>query len=175
MYWQLAIFLLLSVLISIYSWPYLRGRRGHGFYRFFLFESAVGLVILNAPEWFRQPLAFPQVLSWPLLLAAIYLPVAAVVLLHRVGRPQGTFEDTTQLVTSGIYRYIRHPMYASLLALGWGAFLKQITFASVALVIILSVSAYLTARVEEGENLAKFGDAYQEYRRRTRWFIPFLL
>jgi len=171
---QVTSFLLLSILILIYSLPFLRDRTRHGFYRFFLFESTLGLIVLNAPVWFHRPLGFPQVLSWPFLLASIYLPIAAVILLHRVGQPQGDFENTTRLVTSGIYRYIRHPMYAALLALGWGAFLKQISIPSVALVIVLSVSAYLTARVEEVENLAKFGSAYLEYQRKTRRFIPFI-
>jgi len=130
--------------------------------------------VLNAPAWFRRPLALPQVFSWPLLLASIYLVGAAVVLLHRVGRPQGSFEDTTRLVTTGIYRFIRHPMYASLLALGWGAFLKNISLAGVALVIVLTVSACLTAKVEESENLSKFGQAYCEYMQKSRRFIPFL-
>ncbi len=171
---QIVVFIFFSIPILIYSWPYLRDRSRHGFYRFFLFESTLGLIVLNAPVWFRQPLGFPQVLSWPFLLASIYLPIAAVVLLHRVGRPQGSFEDTTQLVTSGVYRFIRHPMYASLLSFGWGAFLKQISIPSVALAVILTAAAYLTARIEEAENLAKFGSIYQEYMRKTRRFIPFL-
>src|SRR5512143_3220850 len=135
---QVACFVVLSIPILIYSLPFLRDRTRHGFYRFFVFESTLGLIVLNAPVWFRRPLGFPQVLSWPFLLASIYLPLAAVILLRRIGRPQGDFEATTQLVTSGIYRFIRHPMYASLLALGWGACLKQISTASVALVILLS-------------------------------------
>ncbi len=171
---QLISFLMISILNMVYSWPHLRDRNRHGFYRFFIFESALGLVVLNAPAWFRKPFGLPQVLSWTLLLAAIYLVIAAVVLLHRVGRPQGSFEDTTRLVTIGIYRLIRHPMYASLLALGWGAFLKSISIASAALVTILTISAYLTAKVEEAENLAKFGLAYRDYMQKTRRFIPFL-
>lgn len=171
---QLIIFLLLSVPILIYSWPHLRDCNRHGFYRFFLFESALGLIILNAPVWFRAPFSFPQVISWLLLLASIYLVAAAVILLHKVGQPEGSFEDTTQLVTSGIYRFIRHPMYASLLALGWGVFLKDISILSGALTAVLTAAVYLTARTEEAENLAKFGQIYRDYMLKTRRFIPFL-
>lgn len=175
MLWQPILFFFLSLPIVGYSWPYLRLRKRYGFYRFFAFESAISLVILNLPSWFMYAFEFPQILAWPLLIGSIWLVAAALVELRRVGKPQGSFEATTCLVKTGIYRYIRHPMYASLLTLGWGAGLKHLTFAVVALLTILTISVYLTARVEEAEDLEKFGAAYEAYKRETRWFIPYLL
>ena len=58
--------------------------------------------------------------------------IHGVRLLRLVGKPDQQRQDeallgvekTSQLVTGGAYRYIRHPMYSSLLFLGWGIFFK---------------------------------------------------
>src|SRR4030042_1400658 len=83
------------------------------------------------------------------------------------------FEMTTQLVTDGPYRLIRHPLYSSLFFLTWGVFLKQIILVSVLLAIIASLALFLTAAYEERENLGKFGDEYASYMQHTKRFIPF--
>jgi protein-S-isoprenylcysteine O-methyltransferase Ste14 len=83
-------------------------------------------------------------------------------------------EKTTRLVTIGPYRFIRHPMYASLLYLAWGIFLKHITLLSVVLVIFASLLLVATAILEEKENLPYFGGAYAAYMQYTKRFIPFI-
>ncbi len=102
-------------------------------------------------------------------------------LLRQMGKPDaGSFEATTRLVERGAYRFIRHPMYASLLLLAWGICFKVGAIRESPLQINLGLAAlatlclYLTARVEEGENLARFGEPYRAYMRRTRRFIPFI-
>ena len=100
----------------------------------------------------------------------------------KVGRPAGKsaastnlwFENTTTLVTVGVYRFIRHPMYASLMALGWGTFLKDPS--GIGLGLALGASGFLVAAAiaEERENLARFGVAYAAYMKSTKRFIPFL-
>ena len=82
-------------------------------------------------------------------------------------------EKTTELVTSGVYRYIRHPLYTSLLLLAWGAFLKAPGRRAGGLAGVASALLFVTARVEERENVGYFGAAYEAYMRRTRRFIPF--
>ena len=79
------------------------------------------------------------------------------------------------LVTTGIYRYIRHPMYSSLLFLAWGALLKSVTEITLTLAGVATLALIVTAKVEETENLDRFGDEYRDYMRRTRLFVPFLL
>jgi protein-S-isoprenylcysteine O-methyltransferase Ste14 len=160
----------------------LRRRSAHGFYRWFAFEAILALIVLAAPVWFVRPFAIPQLASWCLLVASIPFAVAGVVLLHRFGRPRPVaddapefgFENTSALVTSGLYGYVRHPMYASLLLLAWGVFLKSVTATTLLLVALATASLVLTARAEEAENLARFGPAYRDYMLRTRRFIPFV-
>ena len=84
------------------------------------------------------------------------------------------FENTAQLVTGGLYRYIRHPMYSSLLFLAWGGYLKQVTVITSLAVLIATIAFFITARMEERENTEVFGDEYRAYMQKSRMFIPFL-
>ncbi len=163
----------------------------HGFYRFFAWEAIVGLVVLNLPVWFRHPLSPTQLASWVLLVGSIYPVVAALRLLRAVGHARVTvpvaagtrgdpanyaFENTSQLVRVGIYRFIRHPMYASLLYLAWGVYLKRpASIAGIALLAAASIFLWLTALADEEECARVFGSEYTAYMAGTRRFIPFLL
>ncbi len=83
-------------------------------------------------------------------------------------------EKTTELVTVGIYRYNRHPIYSSLLFLAWGAFFKHPSLAGLFLVMTATFFLMMTAKMEEAENVRFFGAAYQSYMKKTRMFIPLL-
>jgi protein-S-isoprenylcysteine O-methyltransferase Ste14 len=178
-----AIFFAASVAMVHLSWRSLRDVRCHGFYRFFAFELLSALILLNVPVWFRDPFSARQLVSWFLAAASIGLAIEGFRLLRVIGRPAPTaagstnlgFENTTTLVTVGAYRYIRHPMYASLLALVWCAYLKN-PFAISGVVLAVSASGFLVATsvAEEGENLGRFGPDYAAYIKRTRRFVPFL-
>lgn len=146
----------------------------HGLARFFAFEAILGLTALNLRFWFDDPFSTRQLASWGLLVLSALLAVHSFHLLGRSGEAQGEFEQTTVLVTSGAYRYIRHPMYASLLYFSLGAFFKHITLLTFGLVLAAFVFLYVTARVEEGENLERFGEAYGKYMRGTKMFVPYL-
>ena len=79
------------------------------------------------------------------------------------------------LATIGAYKYISHPLYASLLWLAWGVFFKHPSLLGVILAITASLSLMVMAKVEGGENIRKFGAEYTAYMKHTRMFIPFLL
>jgi protein-S-isoprenylcysteine O-methyltransferase Ste14 len=85
------------------------------------------------------------------------------------------FENTVNLVTGGIYRYIRHPMYSSLMLLAWGAFFKHFSWPGLAVVAVTTMFLVVAGYIEEQENLAFFGPAYLDYRKTTKMFLPFLL
>ena len=159
----------------------------HGFYRFFAWEAILGLVVLNHKEWGEQPFSPHQIASWVLMLTSIFLVISAVRLLKGKGHKNKgqanterddaalyEFEKTTQLVTSGIFGYIRHPMYASLLALAWGVYFQDPSWPGAALAGIASLSLVLTAKADEHECLSYFGAPYAAYMQRTRRFIPHL-
>jgi protein-S-isoprenylcysteine O-methyltransferase Ste14 len=154
----------------------------HGFYRFFAWECMLALILLNLPHWGANPLSYHQIISWLFLLISIYLVVHGVHLLKAVGKPDPArpevdllaFEKTSRLVTVGLYKYIRHPLYASLMFLAWGAFLKLPSLPGLLLVLTSTIMLFLTAKKDEAECLKYFGEAYQTYMQRSKMFIPFL-
>jgi protein-S-isoprenylcysteine O-methyltransferase Ste14 len=131
-------------------------------------------MLLNLGAWFKRPAATGQLASWVLLGVAVALALQGFILLRLRGKPGGSIEATTVLVSSGVYRRIRHPLYASLLCFAWGVVLKEPSLAGVSLGGLVSILLDLTARAEERESRLKFGPAYEEYAARTKRFIPFL-
>lgn len=169
------VFVAVSAGILLISWSSLRDPRSHGFYRFFVFESTLVLILLNADYWFANPFSVRQIISWLLLLFSLILAVHGFYLLRVIGKPKGNIENTSNLVVVGAYKVIRHPLYSSLLPFGLGAFLKQPSFLGGALCIVVFGFLVATAKVEERENLAKFGTDYAEYMKTTKMLIPFFL
>lgn len=163
-----------GLLLAFASRTHLARTRDRGFYRFFAFTGLWGLFLLNVDAWFSRPTAPGQLVSWILLAGSVALALQGFLLLRRHGRTSGSIESTTVLVSRGVYRRIRHPLYASLLCFAWGVALKNPTAASVLLGVLVSICLYLTARAEERESRVKFGEAYEAYAARTRMFIPFL-
>ena len=179
---RLAIFVALSLPIVWVSRRSLRHPDSHGFSRFFAFEAVLALLVLNIPYWFQQPARAAQLASWVLLGVSALFVSWSLVLLRRLGgsrpsaevTPQYEWENTDRLVTVGVYRYIRHPMYSSILFLAWGAVLKRGTIGTLALGLVATVALVATASAEEVENVKRFGSQYREYMKRTRRFVPWV-
>jgi len=83
-------------------------------------------------------------------------------------------EKTSKLVTVGLYGYIRHPLYSSLLCLAWAMFFKSPSWLEAALALLCTLFLTTTAYAEERENIIYFGDEYVEYMKRSKRFIPFV-
>jgi protein-S-isoprenylcysteine O-methyltransferase Ste14 len=179
---RITLFILVSIFLVIFSWRPLQNPRSHGFYRFFAFEGILILLLLNIPLWLKNPFSPLQLISWTFLLFSILFVVQGFYLLRKLGGSGGrevssenvAFENTVNLVTDGIYKYIRHPMYSSLLLLAWATFLKHITFYGILVVLITTGFLVVTAKIEEQENIAFFGSSYREYIKRSKMFIPYL-
>ena len=182
---RLVIFAGASLFLAYVSRTSLSQPRSHGFCRFFAWECILALVLLNFrgfAKWFGDPFCFRQIASWLLLIGSI-IPVAwGAHLLRTHGRPKADgderplfdFEKTTQLVTTGVYKYVRHPLYSSLLLLTWGVFLKRPSWPACALAICATVLLVATAKAEESENRRYFGASYETYMLTTKMFIPFV-
>jgi protein-S-isoprenylcysteine O-methyltransferase Ste14 len=176
-------FAVISAGIVYVSRASLRAPGSHGFYRFFAWEIILTLFLWNMDSWFRNPLAWYQLISWFLLIAVCIPLIMGVRSLaeqgspakNREGEPQLlAFERTTHLVTTGIYHYIRHPLYSSLVFLAWGIFFKIPSVAGAALALLATAFLVATARADEAECIRFFGPAYEDYRKHTKLFVPFL-
>jgi protein-S-isoprenylcysteine O-methyltransferase Ste14 len=175
-------FLILSIPVVIFSWRSLSRLTNHGFYRFLAWECILWLAVNNITYWFQDPFSFRQIVSWIFLFYCIYPVTAGTILMKRTGKPDQdrdkslyTFEKTTELVDTGIFKTIRHPLYSSLLFLTWGIFLKHVTLLMLVFALLSTAFLFATALMEERENIAFFGEKYREYRRRTKMFIPYVL
>ena len=160
-----------------------RAPRPHGFYRFFAWEFILGVFLLNVDFWFVEPFAPHQLIAWTLLIVSAILVIDGVRLLRKIGKPNLSrqddsatiaFEKTTTLVEVGVYKYIRHPLYSSLLFLTWGIFFKVPSWQGGILTLMATIFLVATAKVEERENIRFFGSVYQAYIERTKMFVPFL-
>jgi protein-S-isoprenylcysteine O-methyltransferase Ste14 len=180
---KLIAFIALSAGLSYLSRASLRAPGSHGFYRFFAWECIVALFLLNVEVWFRTPFAWHQLLSWSLLIVCIIPLVFGIRALVAQGKPIPqreaephllAFEKTSSLVTTGIYHYIRHPLYSSLLLLTWGIFFKAPAWLGGLLALASTLFLLATARADEAECVRFFGPAYQAYMNRTKRFVPFM-
>ena len=164
-----------TVFIMVFSWFLsIKYKRYHGIARFFAFESVFILVLLNYKFWFYDPFSLIQIISWILLFLSIYVVITGYLLLKKLGKPTINFENTSLVVKSGIYGYIRHPLYLSIFLLGTGVVLKNTGTFQLVLGVINIIAVWVTARIEENEMIEKFGDEYRNYIRETKMFIPFI-
>jgi protein-S-isoprenylcysteine O-methyltransferase Ste14 len=178
--------LFLFCFVSVYLWyisrASLRVVRSHGFYRFFAWEAIIALILVNIGSWFSHPFSILQIISWIFLIVSLLLLWNGVYLIWSTGKPSEQRQDSTLyliektsvLVTSGIYKYIRHPLYSSLLFLAWGSFLKDVTWPSICLVVTATIFLVLTGKADEAECIEYFGSSYNEYMLHTKMFVPFL-
>lgn len=179
----LIIFAALSIPVIILSRKTLFNFRSHGFYRFWSWECLIWLLASNYRFWFTDPLSLQQICSWFLLFVSIYPVVAGTIQLRKKGKPTlgredkelFKFEKTSALVDSGIYHYIRHPLYASLILLTWGILLKNITFALSFVALLSTIFLYMAALFDEKECIRYFGEPYRIYMNRSKRFIPYLI
>ena len=181
--YQWIIFIVASLSILAISWKSLQQPGSHGFYRFFAWEAILLLFVINMKFWFYQPTSWNQIISWVLLILCVIPLVFGVQALRRHGKPaeqrEGepslmAFEKTTALVTSGIYHYIRHPLYSSLFFLTWGIFFKLPSLPGMVLALAATVFLVATAKADEAECNRFFGPQYQEYMKTTRMFVPYI-
>jgi len=110
------------------------------------------------------------------LLFACGIALAVWARLH-LGRNWGmpmTERAEPELVTSGPYRFVRHPIYSGLLTAMLGTALVN-NLLGLIVVAVLVAYFYYCGIVEERNLVATFPKAYPEYRSRTKMLIPLLL
>ena len=177
------VFTLATMALAYVSRASLRVPRSHGFYRFFAWELMLLLIVMNIDGWYVVPVSFDQTISGILMAISLIVIILGYGILRLLGerddsRNDGAlmvFEKTSVLVTHGIYRYIRHPMYSSLIFLDWGLFFKRMSWLSGGIALFACFFLVITSLVEEAENIRYFGAQYLEYMKRTKRFIPFMV
>lgn len=97
---------------------------------------------------------------------------------HMLGRNWSAtvqLKQEHELVNSGPYRFVRHPLYTGLLVLFIGSAIMIGDLRGLLAVAIMFTSLWFKLRLEERWLLQHFGDRYSEYQHRTKMLLPGLL
>jgi protein-S-isoprenylcysteine O-methyltransferase Ste14 len=79
------------------------------------------------------------------------------------------------LVQKGPYAKVRHPMYTGLVTMVLGSALSYGRMLGVVILVIFIVGFWLKALQEESILTKRYGDAYKEYKAKTKAFIPYIV
>jgi protein-S-isoprenylcysteine O-methyltransferase len=138
---------------------------------------AIGLAIAaaNAIPALEIPIA-----RWPLFVSGLVFGWAGIALalwatrtLGRFYRPVVTIYEDHEVVTSGPYRYVRHPIYAGAMMVMVGVGLALGNWLSLVLCVTLPLAAYVARiRAEERALEEALGDSYRQYEQGKARLVP---
>lgn len=110
-----------------------------------------------------------------LIIAGIVIRMLAVIRLGRFFTVNLAFMDNHRLITSGMYRYIRHPAYAGSLLSFFGFGLSLNNWISLPVIFIPVLIAFINRITVEETMLAdRLGEEYKAYQKSTKMIIPFV-
>jgi protein-S-isoprenylcysteine O-methyltransferase Ste14 len=109
---------------------------------------------------------------------AVQILAGALMIWARITFGKRSFHLTAEpteggLVTSGPYKYIRHPIYASILLFSWPGVIANISLISVGFGIILLAGSFARIFCEESLVRLQYPE-YDRYAAKTKRLIPFL-
>jgi protein-S-isoprenylcysteine O-methyltransferase Ste14 len=148
------------------------GRRGEGWLaiQIVLFWAVLATGLLG-PAWAGTVRLATSAVGIALILGGLGLTARGIFDLGAARTPMPHPRPDAELVQTGVYRLVRHPIYGGLIvaAFGWG--LLTASLVTVALAAVLLLFFELKSRREEAWLVERFPD-YAAYRARTRRFIP---
>lgn len=156
-------------------------RSGRWRERLLLAVSVTGLFLVPAVY---AVTGIPRFADYPFVPELAWLGTAvfslSLVLFHRTHRDLGRFwsvaleiRQSHQLITTGVYRHVRHPMYSAFFLWAFAQALLLPNWVA-GLAGLIGFGTLFAFRVghEERMMVARFGDAYRAYAARTRRVIP---
>lgn len=119
----------------------------------------------DAPLWQRA-------LAVLLMIAGVGLMVSGLRRFSKAGTRPEPWAPSSALVSSGIYRWTRNPMYLGMAVLYGGiALLFASPAAGLLLLPVLAIMNFVVIRREEAYLLRRFGAEYDAYRRQVRRWL----
>ena len=138
----------------------------------FLYGSVLHMKYLNrnpATAWLTH-FVFPVHTMFPL--GIILMSIGFILFLFGAAQIYTAKFRKTGLVTSGLYRKIRHPQYIALVLFGVGTLLTWGRFVTFVAFFIMMFLYYRLAHSEEKNCENLFGKVYEEYKTRTFFLFP---
>jgi len=118
----------------------------------------------------------PLALDWigaALTAIGIGFAIWARVNLGRNWSSRPAMKEHHELVTTGPYAYVRHPIYSGIMLAALGTAIMSSIF-GVGMFIFISIAFALRLNKEEQIMLELFPDQYPEYQKRTKRLVPFV-
>jgi protein-S-isoprenylcysteine O-methyltransferase Ste14 len=81
-------------------------------------------------------------------------------------------KENATLITTGAYKYIRHPMYFAVIITMFAPLINTFNFTNIFICSVLSMTLFLKAKKEEGL-WSEESKEYREYKLETKMIIPF--
>lgn len=139
-----------------------------------LWTLALGLYAAGFP-WFDYPVPLPPWLRWIGVAAMVACAPLSQWTYHALGAhfsKKLELRDDHLLIRSGPYRFVRHPMYATLFLCATATCLISANGIVIASAVAVAIVFLLRMRKEEAMLAERFGDEYREYRRQTWALVP---
>ena len=102
------------------------------------------------------------------------LIITGIGLLFVIAGWRPIYKAKDELITIGVYRYLRHPQYLGFLLITLGWLIHWPTIPTAAMWPIIVVMYYRLAKKEEKESVERFGDKYLQYIKKVPMFIPLI-
>ncbi len=139
-----------------------------GFYLLFSQRAAVGILkerFMGTGDWI-------QVAGIVLTFVGVALSIWARIILGENWSGRITKKVDHELIRTGPYAYVRHPIYSGLMLATIGTALVVGEWKGVAAIPLVLAAESIKARREEQFMMDEFGETYREYRQRTGFLIP---
>jgi len=144
----------IALMTEMFGWPLL----------IFIISPVVNIPLL-AHQYFKIIGRWPTTVGSAISILGIALIAVGWAKIHKAHG----------IVTTGIYRYMRHPQYTGIFLFTFGWILHYPSLITLILWPILIMAYIWLARHEERQSIEEYGDAYIRYAKGTKRFIPFVV
>jgi protein-S-isoprenylcysteine O-methyltransferase Ste14 len=124
-------------------------------------------------QWIHATLA-PFVAGFVLTVAGIAFAIWARLYIGRNWSSSVTIKQDHQLIRTGPYSLVRHPIYSGIILASFGTALALRQVRGLLALPIIVAGFWYKAHVEERFMLEHFGPEYERYRRQTKALVPFV-
>jgi len=108
-------------------------------------------------------------------IALIILTISGLLAGFGLNTVFGKTREEPQVITTGVFSVVRHPIYLSLILLCLGFILLSLSLLSVLVWILIIVFYYMISRYEEKLLTQRFVSAYEEYKKKVPMLLPIKL
>lgn len=135
-----------------------------------ILQFCLFIVFIALPAGFGPPFIFPFI-TFVLTVGGLLIIAAGIYQLGSNISPFPTPLKSASLITNGIYKFIRHPVYTGILLCTLGISLYTASYPRLMISLMLYVFFEYKSRYEEQLLCEKF-QGYQEYKHKTGRFFP---